>query len=149
MRPTLILLSVLIFSSLVFSLNISQSIDGDKIAFRIDGPHFVKVDLSMFLFLDGVQTQAFQKENVTLPYYYYLPYEKGGFYELRVVNMKNASDYGAVKGDVPSPASVLDAINKPAQDEMGVNLAIAAGVLGLVVIGYFLVSFIKIRSDKK
>ena len=63
--------------------------------------------------------------------------------------MQNANDYGAVKTDVPSPASVLDAINKPAQDEMGVNLAIAAGILGLVVIGYFLVSFINIRSDKK
>lgn len=144
MRRTL--LALIIFLSLSFSLNVSSSLKENEIVFSIDGKQYEKTNLTLFLFKDGVQIRGVQRNDVLLPYSFFVPYSEGGIYELRVIDSKNNYGSAAVNITIEQPSAPA---TETKADLQGTEWALIASAIGILVLVYFFVSFIKGKSYKK
>ncbi len=138
-------LALMLFASLIFSLNVSASLKTGEIAFVIDGSHNEKTNLTIFLWKDGVQVRGVQKNNVLLPYNFYAPYDESGTYELKVVNEKNQYASTSINATVQTSGGE----EQKKEEQQGLELAIIAGLAGLAVLVFLLASFIKGKSYNK
>lgn len=145
MRKTAFALLFLL-ASLSFALNVSSSVKSGEIVFRIDGKEYEKNNLTLFLFKDGVQVRGWQKNDVLLPYFHFVPYNESGFYELRAINQKNEYANASVNVTVPGTGGQA---NSEREEEKGTELAIIVGIIGLAIILYLAASFIKGKSYSK
>ncbi len=146
MRKTAIAL-LLLFSCLVFSLNVSSKVKEGGISFAIDGPsHFDRTNLTLFVWKDGSQLYGTQKNNVLLPYYFTVPYNESGTYELRVIDEKRNYATGNARVAV-SGAGEAEA--QAAQEQSGTEFAIIIGIVGVAILGYLLLTFLKGKSYNK
>lgn len=145
MRKIILVLILFIFAS--FSLNISSSLKDNQIIFTIDGKHYENTNLSLFIFKNNVQITGIQKNNVILPYYYFLPYNESATYELRITDQKGEYANKILNVTVVHPTIRIVEKEKPEEDNTG--LAIIIGVIGLLILVFITLSFIKHKSHNK
>ncbi len=143
MRKILALL--LILAILNFAFNVTYSVKENEIVFIIDGTHYEKMNLTLFLFKNGVQVRGLQKNNVILPHYYFMPYNESGVYELRAVSQKN--EYANAIVNITIPDAIKEAEKR--EEQQSSDYAIIVAVAGLLVLGLLLRSFLKAGSYKK
>ncbi|MDD5337235.1 MAG: hypothetical protein PHS02_02015 [Candidatus ainarchaeum sp.] len=146
MRKTLLLL--LLLFSISFPLNVTANTQPGEIIFLIDGNHYERVNLTLFILRDGVQVNDVEKSDVLLPQLYAVQHNGTGSYELRAADSKGESASALVNFTIASPAPST-AAEQQKEDEQGTLYAIIAALIGIAVLGLILLRFLKSNSDNK
>ncbi len=140
------LLALLVSSS--FSLNISSAENEGQLVFIVDGPRYELTNLTLFVFRDGVQIEGLQRNDVMLPYPFFVPHNNvEGIYEVRAVSQKNEFARLAVNFTLPKEIEEEIAVKK--EEQGSTELAIVLAAAGVLVLAYFFASFIKGKSYSK
>ncbi len=137
---------LLMLAPLTFSLNVSYVVKEGEIVFAIDGTHYEKTNLTLFLLKDEVQIMGWQKNEVVLPYYHFVPYNESGVYELRAISNKREYTFARVNISAEEQETAAE---QEKEDKGGTEFAIVLAILGLIVTAYLFVSFIKGKSYSK
>lgn len=145
-KTVLALALLLIFVSPIFAINATASVKDDDIVFVIDGEHYVEKNLTIFVLLNGTQVRGVQKNNVMLPYYFHYAYEESGEYSANIRDEKG----GYATASVAVASAPAEEEEKRRQEEQsGIELALIAGLIGLLALAFLLVKFIKSKSYNK
>lgn len=138
---------LLLLVSFSFALNIYSKVNESDVIFIIDGVRNAETNLTLFLLKNNVQINADEKINVLLPYYLYISYNETANYELRVLDQNNSYAEKKVSVSVKAPVKIEESEEKPKKE--GAEYAIIAAVIGLIIILYLSIRFIKFKSGRK